>query len=92
MDGQTEGKKLWLTEVENFFSYQENATAEIRTRSLNPDECNDISEMFQHDSNELLLQRPSHVSDEQVITRLEQLDNRLTTSLAMVCKVKPTDE
>ncbi|MBU0498224.1 MAG: hypothetical protein KKC68_03090 [Candidatus Thermoplasmatota archaeon] len=77
----------WLDEAKRFIEYWEQATEEIRSRALNPKECSVISELFHQDSDGLLLRRPVEISDEQIVTRLDQLDNKLNTSLAMVCSV-----
>jgi hypothetical protein len=85
MDTHMVEKDKWLSEVKQFFEHWEKATEEIQERSLHPDECNDISEMFQQDSDGLLLRRPVDVSDEDILQKLDQLDTKLNSSLAMVC-------
>ena len=85
MDTHIVEKDKWLSEVEQFFRYWEQANEEIQERSLHPDECSDITEMFQQDSEGLLLRRPVGVSDQDILTRLDTLDSKLTSSLAMVC-------
>ena len=85
MDTHMVEKDKWLAEVESFIKYWEQATEEIQSRSLHPGECNDISEMFQQDSDGLLLRRPVGVSEQEILDRLEQLDSKLNSSLAMVC-------
>lgn len=85
MDTHIVDKDKWLSEVEQFIDYWENATEEIQERALHPDECSDISEMFQKDSDGLLLRRPTDVSDQEILTKLDQLDSKLNSSLAMVC-------
>ena len=85
MDTHMVDKDKWLSEVEQFFKYWEKATEEIQERSLHPDECSDISEMFQQDSNGLMLRRPPSVSEADVLVRIDMLDSKLNSSLAMVC-------
>jgi hypothetical protein len=85
MDTHKVEKDKWLSEVEQFIDYWEHAAEEIQERALHPDECSDISEMFQQDSDGLLLRRPVDVSEHEILTRLDQLDSKLNSSLAMVC-------
>jgi hypothetical protein len=85
MDTHMVEKDKWFTEVEQFFSYWKKATEEIQERSLHPNECSDISEMFQQDSDGLLLRRPVGISDQEILSKLDQLDSKLNSSLAMVC-------
>ncbi len=87
MNSPQVGQHSWVDEAKQLIEYWEQATEEIRSRTLNPKECSVISELFHQDSDGLLLRRPVEISDDQIITRLEQLDNKLNTSLAMVCSI-----
>jgi hypothetical protein len=88
MDTHMVEKDKWLSEVEQFFSYWEKANEEIQERSLHPKECSDISEMFQQDSDGLMLRRPVSVSETEVLARIDLLDSKLNSSLAMVCSTQ----
>lgn len=75
----------WLVELEKFISHWEQETETIKERILDPEECGKITDIFHRDSDGLLVRRPVDISDEEIFTRLEQLDNRLGSALAMVC-------
>jgi len=81
----TEDERIWRHELEKFISHWERETETIKDRSLDLDECSKISDIFHKDSNGLLVRRPVGISDEEVYTRLEKLDNKLNSALAMVC-------
>jgi len=81
-------EKHWLEELESFISHWEQETEMIREKALPPDECVKISDVFKRDSDGLLVRRPVGVTDHTVMSRLEALDNKLTTTLAMACSVK----
>ena len=85
MDAHKVEKDTWLSEVKQFINYWEHTTDEIQERALLPDECSDISEMFQQNSDGLMLRRPVGVSEHEILTKLDQLDSKLNSSLAMVC-------
>ena len=78
-------EKSWMEELDNFISSWENEVEIIRQKSLDLDQCNTISEMFQKSSNGLLIRRPAGLSDEEIFSRLEQLDNKINSVLAMAC-------
>jgi hypothetical protein len=78
-------KEKWLAEVEQFIKYWEQAAEEIQVRTLHPDECSDISEMFQQGSEVLLLRRPIGISEHEILIKIDQLDANLKSLLAMVC-------
>ena len=85
MSLESNDEKSWLNELEKFISHWEQETESIRQRSLDLDECNNITDVFHRDSNGLLVRRPVEISDEEIFTRLERLDGRLNSVLAMVC-------
>ena len=78
-------EKNWLDELERFISLWEQETETIRQKTLDIKQCNDIAEVFHRGSNGLLIRRPVGISDEEIYTRLEKLDGKLNSVLAMVC-------
>ena len=78
-------ERNWLDELEKFISHWESETELIKQRTLYPDECDKISDIFHRDSDGLLVRRPVEISDEEIITRLEKIDGKLGSALAMVC-------
>ena len=85
MDFNVDVEKNWLDEMEQFISRWEMETETIKNKSLDPEECDNISALFHKDSDGLLVRRPVGISDEEIITRLERLDGKLGSALAMVC-------
>ena len=85
MSFEVDAKGNWLDELEKFISHWEQETESIRQRSLDLDECNNITDVFHRDSDGLLVRRPVGISDEEIFTRLERLDDKLGSTLAMVC-------
>lgn len=78
--------KNWLEELERFIYLWEQEAESIKQKTLNLNECNDIAEVFQRGSNGLLVRRPLGISDEEIYSRLEKLDGKLNSVLAMACK------
>jgi hypothetical protein len=74
-----------LDEFERFISKWEMETNSIKEKSLAPEECDHISSLFHKDSDGLLVRRPVGVSDEEIINRLDRLDGKLDSVLAMAC-------
>jgi len=85
MDFSSDVKKDWWDEFEKFISRWEGETQSIMEKSLNPEECNKINDIFHRDSDSIMVRRPADISDEEIITRLEELDGRLNSVLAMAC-------
>jgi len=81
----------WHIQVEDFISRWENETVMISRQTLNPDECGKISEHFHRDFNGLLVRRPPGSADNDVVSRLEELNSKLGSSLAMACSWKRKD-
>ena len=84
MDSEIE--KIWLEEVERFISHWEQEAESIKLQSLAPDECGKISDNFHKKSNGLLVRRPVALPDGDILKRIENLDNKLNSTLAMACK------
>ena len=78
-------KKDWLEELESFIFNWEQETEAIKQKTLNCNECSDIAEVFQRASNGLLVRKPVGISDDEIFIRLEKLDGKLNSALAMVC-------
>jgi hypothetical protein len=77
-------KKSWLEELETFIARWEQETQMIQAKTLDLEECHRISHAFYEDEDVLLVKRPPGVSDD-VFLRLEELENKLNSTLAMVC-------
>ena len=86
MEMESDVEKNWRTELEDFISHWERETETIKFKTLNPQECDEISKLFQKDSDGLLVRRPPWMSEDEIYTRLEKLDNKLSSTLAMVCR------
>ena len=78
-------ERIWLDELERFIFHWEKETETIKERALDPNECSKITDVFHRDSDGLLVRRPVSIADEEIFTRLEQLDGKLNSVLAMVC-------
>ena len=85
MDINVDAEKNWFDELEHFISRWEMETQTIKDKSLNPEECDNISALFHKDSDGLLVRRPVGISDEEIFSRLERLDGKLGSVLAMAC-------
>jgi len=85
MSFEVDAEENWPDELEKFISHWEQETETIKERTLDPEECDNISALFHKDSDGLLVRRPVGISDEEIITRLERLDGKLGSALAMVC-------
>ena len=85
MDFSSDMKKNWWNEFEKFISHWEGESQSITEKSLDPNECNKITDIFHRDSNGLMVRRPVDIPDEKIQTRLEKLDSRLNSVLAMAC-------
>jgi len=83
MDADVE--RNWLDELEKFISHWERESEIIKERTLDPEECSKISDVFHRDSDGFLMRRPVGISDDEIFTRLERLDGKLSSALAMVC-------
>ncbi len=82
---ESDVERNWLDELERFISRWEMETETIKDKVLDPEECDNISTLFQKDSDGLLVRRPVGISDEQILTRLERMDSKLSSVLAMAC-------
>jgi len=78
-------EKIWLDELEEFISHWEREAETIKERTLDLDECCKISDVFHKNSDGLLVRRPVGISDDEIFTRLERLDGKLNSTLAMAC-------
>ena len=89
---ESEVEKIWRLNVENVISRWERETETLKDKTLNPDECHKISDMFHKDTNWLLVRKPAETIDDDIITRLDQLDNKLNSTLAMACGFSDSEE
>ena len=85
MNMESDIERDWFNELEKFISHWEQETKTIKERTLDPNECSEITDVFHRDSDGLLVRRPVGISDEEIFTRLERLDGKLGSALAMVC-------
>ena len=77
--------QLWREEAEILITRWEQETDSIKEQNLNPDECCKISDSFHHDSDGLLVRKPVDFSDDDIIARLDRLENNLNANLAIAC-------
>ena len=85
MNMETDNKQHWLEELEQFITHWEQETELLKEKQLDLNECDEITDVFHRNSDGLLVRRPVEISDEEIFTRLEQLDNKLGSVLAMAC-------
>jgi len=85
MDLTSDVNKTWQDEFEQFISHWEGETHSIMNRSLNNEECDNISALFTKGSDGLLLRKPVDISNDEIFSRLEQLNGKLGSILAMAC-------
>jgi hypothetical protein len=78
-------KQHWLEELEQFISHWEQEAELLKEKQLDLNECNEITDVFHSNSDGLLVRRPVEISDEEIFTRLERLDGKLGSALAMAC-------
>jgi hypothetical protein len=74
----------WQEEFDNFIAHWEEETRIIRDKTLELEECHKISSIFREDQDALLMRRPPGVSEE-IFLKLEELENKLNSTLAMAC-------
>jgi len=85
MDFNSDVKKNWWNEFEQFISDWEGQTHSIMEKSIDNEECDNISALFTKGSDGLLLRKPVDISNDEVFSRLEQLNGKLGSVLAMAC-------
>lgn len=85
MNDDAEFKASWLDEVERLIAHWEHETETIKEREIDPEECTRISDGFQRAYDMIMVKRPVSITDDAVVTRFEQLGNKLNSTLAMVC-------
>jgi len=77
--------KTWQQEAEYFITRWEIETEQIKEKNLDPDQCCLISDTFHRDSDGLLIKKPVVPVHNDILARLDQLENTLNSTLAMVC-------
>jgi alpha-N-acetylglucosamine transferase len=88
---ESDERKHWRSELEHFIAHWEQETEQIKEKILNPEECSKISKCFHNDSNGLLVRKPVDIADTSYFNRLNELDSKLNSALAMVCTMKKDD-
>ncbi|MCK5260941.1 MAG: hypothetical protein KAJ44_02055 [Thermoplasmatales archaeon] len=81
----------WRNEVEKLFSHWEQETEIIKDMTIDMEECSRVSDGFHREWNGLLVRRPVGLTDDEVYTKLEKLDNKLNSTLAMACRSTEDD-
>jgi len=82
---EIDNKQRWLEELEQFITHWEQKAELLKEKQLDLNECNEITDVFHSNSDGLLVKRPLGISSEEIFTRLEQLDGKLGSVLAMAC-------
>ena len=85
MNMEADVERNWLDELERFISHWEREAETIKDKELDLVQCENISDLFHNDSDGLLVRKPIGISDEEILTRLEKLDGKLGSVLAMAC-------
>ncbi len=67
-------------------------TAHMKNQTIEPSECQRISDHFHKDVDGLLVRCPPGPAHSSEISRLQALDNKLSTTIAMACGWKKTEE
>ncbi|MEM0467389.1 MAG: hypothetical protein QXL17_06995 [Candidatus Thermoplasmatota archaeon] len=84
MEPEDESKN-WRQEAEYFITRWEIETEQIKEKELDPEQCCQISDTFHRDTEGLLVKKPATPVHHDILVRLDQLENTLNTTLAMVC-------
>ncbi len=77
--------KTWRQEAEYFITRWEIETEQIKEKNLDPDQCCQISDTFHRDADGLLVKKPAAPIHNDIVARLDRLENTLHSTLAMVC-------
>jgi len=75
--------QIWMKEFYDFVSHWEKEIDSLKSMKINPEECNLICESFHKDKNMLLCRKPSSFNDDELISKLNPLVNKLDSCLAM---------
>jgi hypothetical protein len=74
-----------VNDLDTFIEHWEKEVERLKEQTLGFDECCKISDGFHRDWNGLLVRRTTSLSDNEYI-RLQELDTKLNSALAMVCR------
>ena len=74
-----------VNDLDTFIAHWEREVERLKEQALEFDECCKISDGFHRDWNGLLVRRTTSLSDNEYI-RLQELDTKLNSALAMVCR------
>jgi len=84
--------ETWMQDFQEFISFWEKEVDVLKERKLDSEECCEIADLFHRDRDLLLCRRPTTMFEEEIISRLEPLANKLDASLAMaLCSIKFDD-
>ena len=79
----------WTKDFQNFLEYWLNEVDVLKEKHLGSEECYQISDLFQRDRNILLCMRPTSISDDELVSKLQPLTQKLDTSLAIaLCSMR----
>lgn len=82
---QNDGKQQWLEEFDHFVFYWEQEAELLKEKQLSLSKCNEITDIFHKNSDGLLIKRPDEIAEEEILSRLEQVSDKLNCVLAMAC-------
>ena len=85
MSMELDRKQQWLEELDRFILHWEQETEILKAKQLDISQCDEITDNFHSNSDGLLLQKPADIDDEIIFSRLEKLDGKLHSVLAMAC-------
>jgi len=86
-------EEKWSLDLQQFISHWEKEVDGLQEKQLDSDECGEIVEQFHKTKDMLLCQRPVNLTDDNVLSKLEPLTNKLDNSLAMaLCSISVKKE
>lgn len=82
---QKDGRQQWLEEFDHFVFFWEQEAELLKEKQLSLSKCNEISDVFHKNSDGLLINRPGDIGQEEILTRLDKVNDKLNCVLAMAC-------
>lgn len=79
----TNPSEAWATDFEEFMAYWVKAVDVLKEKHLGSEECTEITLLFHRDRDLLLCTRPSNISDDDLVSKLQPLEQKLDASLAI---------
>jgi hypothetical protein len=80
-----DGEQQWLEEFDHFIFYWEQEAELSKEKQLSLSKCNEITDIFHKNSDGLLIKKPGHITEKEILTRLQQVNEKLNCVLAIAC-------